>query len=77
MTEHIFYGVIGSQQTNQKESNMSLSSHLSELRKKHESLSDKINFEQNSPGSDDLTVAALKKTKLQLKDEIARIAGQV
>lgn len=56
---------------------MSLSSHLIELRKKHEHLSDKIHSEQNSLGSDDLNVADLKKEKLHLKDEIERIAAQV
>lgn len=56
---------------------MSLTSHLSELRKKHESLSGKIEVEQRSPGSDDLTVADLKKEKLRLKEEIERIAAQV
>ena len=56
---------------------MSLASHLSELRKKHESLSGKIEAEQRSPGSDDLKIANLKKEKLRLKEEIERIAAQV
>ncbi len=56
---------------------MSLTSHLSELRKKHESLSEKIETEQRSPGSSDLTVANLKKEKLRLKEEIERISAQV
>ena len=56
---------------------MSLTSHLSELRKKHESLSGKIEIEQRSLASNDLTVADLKKEKLRLKEEITRIAAQV
>ncbi|MGE4612465.1 MAG: DUF465 domain-containing protein [Paracoccaceae bacterium] len=56
---------------------MSLTSHLSELRKKHESLSGKIEVEQRSPGSDDLAVSDLKKEKLRLKEEIERVAAQV
>ena len=56
---------------------MSLASHLSELRKKHESLSEKIEAEQRSPGSNDLTVANLKKEKLRLKEEIERVSAQV
>ncbi len=56
---------------------MSLHSHLSELKKKHETLSDKIEIEQRSPGSDDLDVSGLKKEKLLLKEEIIRIAAQV
>lgn len=56
---------------------MSLSSHLTELRRKHETLSEKIETEQRSPGSDDLSVLELKKEKLQLKQEITRVAAQV
>lgn len=56
---------------------MSLTSHLSELRKKHESLSGEIENKQRSPASDDLNVVNLKKEKLRLKDEIERIAAQV
>lgn len=56
---------------------MSMQSHLSELRRKHEQLSVEIEHEQRRPGSDDLTIAAMKKEKLKLKDEIARIAGSV
>lgn len=56
---------------------MSLDTHLAELRKKHESLSDKIVTEQRSPGSDDLNVIELKKEKLHLKEEIERISIEI
>ena len=56
---------------------MSLDSHLAELRKKHEILSDKIEAEQRSPGSDDLNIIELKKEKLHLKEEIERISTQL
>ncbi len=56
---------------------MSMSSHLTELRKKHETLSEKIEIEQRSPGSDNLNISELKKEKLQLKQEIERVAAQV
>ena len=52
---------------------MSLSSHLQELRRKHQTLSDRVERVQRSPGSDDLTIAELKKQKLRLKDEIERL----
>lgn len=55
---------------------MTLSSHLSELRKKHQSLSDKIEAEQSSPGSDDLNIRQLKVKKLHLKEEIERLSSQ-
>lgn len=56
---------------------MSLTSHLSELRKKHEVLSQKIESEQRAPGSDALQLTELKRQKLHIKDEIERISHQV
>jgi hypothetical protein len=52
---------------------MNLSSHLAELQKKHETLSQQIEAEQRSPGSDDLDIRRLKAEKLRLKDEIQRM----
>ncbi|QFT61744.1 hypothetical protein SAMN05421853_106183 [Roseivivax halotolerans] len=54
---------------------MSLSSHLSELKKKHAILSDKVEAAQRSPGTDGLRVAELKKQKLRLKEEISRLSA--
>lgn len=56
---------------------MSVSSHLSELRKKHQALSDHIEAEQRHPASNDLDIKQLKLQKLHLKEEIERIAAQV
>jgi hypothetical protein len=53
---------------------MSLSSHLQELRKKHQHLSDQVETEQRRPGADDLRLMELKKQKLKLKEEIARLS---
>lgn len=53
---------------------MSLTSHLHELRKKHEALSDQVELEQRSPASDTLHIAELKKQKLKIKEEIERLA---
>lgn len=52
---------------------MTLASHLTELRKKHEALSAMIEQEQLSPGSDDLQIGKLKREKLQLKEKIERL----
>lgn len=52
---------------------MNLSSHLTELRKKHQSLSEAIEVEQRAPGSDSLRIASLKRQKLRLKDEINKL----
>lgn len=53
---------------------MSLSSHLEELRKKHETLSERVMSVQQSPGSSDLEITELKKQKLRLKEEIKRLS---
>ena len=54
---------------------MSLSSHLSELKKKHLILDAQVEEAQRSPGVDGLQVAALKKQKLKLKEEIERLSN--
>ena len=54
---------------------MTLSSHLQELRKKHESLSEQVELLQKSPGFDDLQITELKKQKLRLKEEIQRLSN--
>ena len=51
---------------------MGLSSHVDELRKKHQQLSSMIEEEQRSPGSDDLAITQLKRKKLRIKEEIQR-----
>jgi hypothetical protein len=53
---------------------MSLSSHLQELKKKHQTLSDHVEVMQRAPSVDDLELAKLKKKKLQIKEEITRLA---
>ncbi len=55
---------------------MSASSHLSQLRQKHQALSEKIVDEQQRPSSDDLQITAMKRQKLLLKEEITRLAAQ-
>lgn len=52
---------------------MSLGSHLQELKKKHATLSAEVEAEAARPGSDSLQLAAMKKQKLALKQEIERL----
>ena len=54
---------------------MSLTSHLQELKRKHQSLSDAVEQAQRTPASDTLQIARLKKQKLRLKEEISRLSG--
>jgi len=53
---------------------MSMDSHLQELRKKHQHLSEVVEEAQRSPGYDDLALADLKKQKLRIKEEIVRLS---
>lgn len=54
---------------------MSVNAHLEELKKKHQALSDQVEEAQRAPGTDDLMVAAMKKQKLRLKEEITRLSS--
>jgi hypothetical protein len=55
------------------EARMSVESHLAELERRHEALKREIQEAQTHPGFDELEVAALKKRKLHIKDEIAKL----
>ena len=52
---------------------MSLQTHLGELERKHQALEREIQDAIAHPSTDDLKVAELKRRKLQLKDEIAKL----
>lgn len=52
---------------------MTIASHLQELRKKHDHLSETVERAQRSPGTDDLKIAELKKQKMKIKEEITRL----
>ncbi|MFT5064443.1 MAG: hypothetical protein ACJAXK_000084 [Yoonia sp.] len=55
---------------------MSLSSHVQELKKKHQNLSDSVEVMQRSPATDDAEIAQMKKQKLMLKEQISRLSPQ-
>ncbi len=55
---------------------MSMSSHLQELRKKHQHLASEVEEAQRSPAFDDLQITELKKQKLKIKEEIERLSHQ-
>jgi len=52
---------------------MSLMTHLSELERKHQALDEKLHDELARPAKNDREIAALKRKKLLIKDEITRI----
>ncbi len=54
---------------------MSLSSHIEELKKKHQDLSAKVDRAQRAPGVSTLDLSEMKKQKLRLKEEIERLSA--
>lgn len=52
---------------------MGMQSHLAELERRHRSLEDEINDALLHPSTDGLKIAELKRRKLQVKDEMARL----
>ena len=54
---------------------MTLSSHIHELKKKHQTLTEAVEKAQRSPSTDALKIADLKKQKLRLKEEITRLSA--
>ena len=56
-----------------EEDDMSVESHVQELRRKHQSLSTQIEAAHRSPATDDLSIAQMKKEKLRLKEQITRL----
>ena len=49
--------------------------HLIELKRRHAHLSSEVETMQRAPGTDALAIASMKKQKLALKEEIARMGG--
>jgi hypothetical protein len=56
---------------------MAIQSHLAELERKHQALEQEINEALTHPSTDDLKVVELKRRKLHVKDEIARLRYEV
>jgi hypothetical protein len=52
---------------------MAIESHLAELEKRHQALDHEISEALTHPSIDDLTLVELKRRKLLVKDEIARL----
>ena len=56
---------------------MSLQSHLSELSAKHQALENQLDNALQHPSMDSVEIARIKRRKLQLKDEMQRIEGEI
>jgi hypothetical protein len=56
---------------------MSLQTHLKELERKHKALEEAIHDAAVRPSSSDIEMLELKRRKLQLKDDIARVKANL
>lgn len=56
---------------------MALQGHVQELSEKHKKLEDLIESEMAHPDWDETRVAALKKEKLRIKDELERLRSSI
>ena len=52
---------------------MPIESHLAELERRHQALEQEISEALTHPSTDDLRIVELKRRKLHVKDEIARL----
>lgn len=56
---------------------MAMQGHIDELSTKHQRLQEMIETEMTHPDWDEIRVAALKKEKLRIKDELERLRQSV
>jgi hypothetical protein len=69
----IVYGTLVPCETKQRSCRMTLQSHLAELERRHKAIDRQVEEEKLHPACDTLKLAELKRKKLQIKDEIARL----
>ncbi|MBN9038140.1 MAG: DUF465 domain-containing protein [Rhizobiales bacterium] len=55
---------------------MSLASHLAELQRRHGEIERELDEAMAHPSADDLEIAAMKRRKLAIKDEIEKLRTQ-
>ena len=58
----------------ERRTKLSITSHIQNLKQKHEQLSSEVEQAYKSPASDELYISQLKKEKLRLKEEISRLS---
>ena len=56
---------------------MTVAEHVNALRAKHATLKQAVEEENQRPHPDDLHIAELKREKLRIKDEIARLEAEL
>jgi hypothetical protein len=55
---------------------MTTEGHIAALERRHQELERRIETETQSPRYDDLMVAALKRKKLEVKDQLTKLTSQ-
>jgi hypothetical protein len=55
---------------------MSMQGHIEELKRKHQALDGELHEALTHPSVDDQIIHALKRRKLQIKDQIARLTPE-
>ena len=58
----------------ERRTKLSITSHIQNLKQKHEKLSSEVEQAYKSPALDELYISQLKKEKLRLKEEISRLS---
>jgi hypothetical protein len=61
----------------EEKSRVSIQTHRAELQRRHQALEQEIYEAQMYPSCDDLKIAELKRRKLLVKDEIARLPQDI
>jgi len=56
---------------------MSLNAHVEELKRKHQTLSERVEHLQRAPSTPDSEIAELKKQKLKIKEQISKMESDV
>ena len=56
---------------------MNLASHLDQLKARHAALDSKIQKEEMHPSADHVQIAAMKREKLHVKEEITKLSRQL
>ena len=56
---------------------MAIQGHITHLSNQHRKIEDIIETEMSNPDWDEMRVAALKKQKLRIKDELERLRGTI
>jgi hypothetical protein len=71
------YNSLVRQQSDQETLPMAMQTHLAELEQRHRALEAELAEALAHPSIDGLQIAELKRRKLQLKDQIARLQNEV